>query len=150
MHVSAILDEGTLLSGGALRSMAIERTPGDAAVVLEDYGIGEGDLLILMNAYGINAAFIDAVPLQGIRVWGVLVFADHSYGAKTDAEREAIARKAAVTALHAAEAGEERSCGSTGIRRTGKDGAAGGGRSGRRAGSGIDSGRVLGHLRLRA
>ena len=25
MHVSAILDEGTLLSGGALRSMAIER-----------------------------------------------------------------------------------------------------------------------------
>ena len=28
MHISAILDEGTLLSNGALRSMAIERTPG--------------------------------------------------------------------------------------------------------------------------
>ena len=28
MHVSAILDEGTLLSNGALRSMAVERTPG--------------------------------------------------------------------------------------------------------------------------
>lgn len=28
MHISAILGEGTLLSNGALRSMAIERTPG--------------------------------------------------------------------------------------------------------------------------
>ena len=27
MHMNAILDEGTLLSNGALRSMAIERTP---------------------------------------------------------------------------------------------------------------------------
>lgn len=31
VNVSAILDEGTLLSGGALRSMAIERTPATAA-----------------------------------------------------------------------------------------------------------------------
>jgi uncharacterized phosphosugar-binding protein len=36
MHVSAILDEGTLLSNGALRSMAIERTPGYGRVVIED------------------------------------------------------------------------------------------------------------------
>ncbi|MCA1321588.1 SIS domain-containing protein [Bacillus tianshenii] len=60
MHVSAILDEGTLLSGGALRSMAIERTPGYGKVVIEDYGLKSGDLLIIVNAYGINAATIDA------------------------------------------------------------------------------------------
>ena len=60
MHVSAILDEGTLLSSGALRSMAIERTPGYGRVVIADWGLGEGDLLILVNAYGINAALIDA------------------------------------------------------------------------------------------
>lgn len=60
MHMSAILDEGTLLSNGALRSMAIERTPGYGKIVIEDRGIGEGDLLILVNAYGINAALIDA------------------------------------------------------------------------------------------
>ena len=60
MHVSAILDEGTLLSNGALRSMAIERTPGYGKIVIADSGVGEGDLLILVNAYGINAALIDA------------------------------------------------------------------------------------------
>lgn len=60
MHISAILDEGTLLSNGALRSMALERTPGYGRVVIEDRGLGGDDLLILVNAYGINAALIDA------------------------------------------------------------------------------------------
>lgn len=60
MHVSAILDEGTLLSNGALRSMAIERTPGYGKVVINDADLKEGDLLILANSYGINAALIDA------------------------------------------------------------------------------------------
>lgn len=60
MHVSAILDEGTLLSNGALRSMAIERTPGYGKIVIRDQRLGAGDLLILVNAYGINAALIDA------------------------------------------------------------------------------------------
>jgi uncharacterized phosphosugar-binding protein len=60
MHVSAILDEGTLLSNGALRSMAIERTPEYGKVVIADRNLGENDLLVLVNAYGINAALIDA------------------------------------------------------------------------------------------
>lgn len=60
MHVSAILDEGTLLSNGALRSMAIERTPGYGKVVVADRRLGPDDVLILVNAYGINAALIDA------------------------------------------------------------------------------------------
>lgn len=60
MHVAAILDEGTLLSGGALRSMAIERNPGYGRIVIESHHLGTGDLLILVNAYGINAALIDA------------------------------------------------------------------------------------------
>jgi uncharacterized phosphosugar-binding protein len=60
MHVSAILDEGTLLSNGALRSMAIERTPGYGRIVIADRNLGGDDLLILVNAYGINAALIDA------------------------------------------------------------------------------------------
>lgn len=60
MHVSAILDEGTLLSNGALRSMAMERTPGYGKLVIADRRLGENDLLILVNAYGINAALIDA------------------------------------------------------------------------------------------
>ncbi len=39
MHVDAILDEGTLLSSGALRSMAIERLPGYGRVVIERAGL---------------------------------------------------------------------------------------------------------------
>lgn len=74
MHVSAILDEGTLLSNGALRSMAIERTPGYGKVVIADNRLGAGDLLLLTNAYGINAALIDAAleaRSRGVFVIGV-------------------------------------------------------------------------------
>lgn len=74
MHISAMLDEGTLLSGGALRSMAIERLPGYGAIVIDEYGLGAGDLLILINAYGINAALIDAAleaKRRGVRTIGV-------------------------------------------------------------------------------
>lgn len=74
MHVSAILDEGTLLSGGALRSMAIERTPGYGNIVMEDYGLQEGDLLLIINAYGINSATIDAAleaKKRGVKTIGV-------------------------------------------------------------------------------
>lgn len=60
MHISAILDEGTMLANGALRSMAIERTPGYGKVVIANRGLGETDLLVLVNAYGINAALIDS------------------------------------------------------------------------------------------
>jgi uncharacterized phosphosugar-binding protein len=74
MHVAAILDEGTLLSSGALRSMAIERTPGYGRIVIEDRGLGDGDLLVLVNAYGINAALIDAALTareRGVRLVGI-------------------------------------------------------------------------------
>ncbi len=60
MHIAAILDEGTLLSSGALRSMAIERMPGYGKMVIANRGLGKDDVLILVNAYGINAALIDA------------------------------------------------------------------------------------------
>ncbi len=74
MHVSAILDEGTLLSNGALRLMAIERTPGYGRIVIDDAGLGADDVLILVNAYGINAAPIDAALWAGelgVRTIGV-------------------------------------------------------------------------------
>ena len=74
MHVSAILDEGTLLSNGALRSMAVERTPGYGRIVIDNAGLGAGDVLVLVNAYGINAALIDAALTaqeRGVRTIGV-------------------------------------------------------------------------------
>ena len=74
LHVSAILDEGTLLSNGALRSMAVERTPGYGRIVIENAGLGPDDLLLLVNAYGINAALVDAALTareRGVRTIGV-------------------------------------------------------------------------------
>jgi uncharacterized phosphosugar-binding protein len=59
-HVSAILDEGTLLSNGALRSVAMERTPGYGKIVIANQQLTEGDLVLLVSAYGVNAALIDA------------------------------------------------------------------------------------------
>ena len=60
MHINPILDEGTLLSSGGLRSMAIERLPGYGRIVMEKSGFAKDDVLILINAYGINSALIDA------------------------------------------------------------------------------------------
>ena len=60
MHVSAMLNQETMLSSGAMKSMQTERLPGYGKIVVNDYGIGEGDLLIVANAYGINSATIDA------------------------------------------------------------------------------------------
>ncbi|MFB4159557.1 sugar isomerase domain-containing protein [Geomicrobium sp. JSM 1781026] len=82
MHASAILDEGTLLSSGALRSMAIERTPGYGRIVMENERLQTGDLLIIVNAYGINAATIDAALYareKGIKTIGVSSI-DHEKG----------------------------------------------------------------------
>ncbi len=89
MHVSAILDEGTLLSGGALRSMAIERTPGYGRVVIADWGLGAGDLLILANAYGINAALIDAAIEARARGVFLIGFSSRRHAERTSPDHPA-------------------------------------------------------------
>ncbi len=57
--VNAMLDAGTSLIHGAKRSNHVERTCGYAKAVLDSYGITDGDVLIIVNAYGINAMTID-------------------------------------------------------------------------------------------
>lgn len=61
--INAILDAGTNLIHGAKRSNIIERTPGYASRVLDAYGVGEkeGEVIIIINAYGINSMTIDTV-----------------------------------------------------------------------------------------
>lgn len=73
-HVSAMIDQETMLSAGALKSMQVERLPGYGQIIVEDYNIGEGDLLWIVNAYGINSATIDAAltaKARGANVIGV-------------------------------------------------------------------------------
>src|SRR5690625_71757 len=85
MHVSAILDEGTLLSNGALRSMAMERTPGYGRVVVDDHDLGNDDLLVLVNAYGINAALIDAAMVAHERGVTLVGISSHEHAERTAA-----------------------------------------------------------------
>lgn len=89
MHISAILDEGTLLSNGALRSMAIERTPGIGRIVIRDQGLGAEDVLILVNAYGINAALIDAALEARERGVTVIGFSSRAHAERTPKDHPA-------------------------------------------------------------
>jgi uncharacterized phosphosugar-binding protein len=61
--INAILDPGTNLIHGAKRSNFIERTPGYALKVLDAYRVGRkpGEVMIIVNAYGVNAMCIDTV-----------------------------------------------------------------------------------------
>ncbi len=58
--IVSFIDDGFYLGHGAARSMAIERTPGYARAILSHPEMGAGDVLIIVNAYGINAATIDS------------------------------------------------------------------------------------------
>lgn len=58
--VFPILDPGVSIAFGARRSSAVERTQGYAQAVLGTYPITRDDVLLIVNAYGINACTIDA------------------------------------------------------------------------------------------
>lgn len=83
MHVSAILNQETMLSNGAMKSMYVERLPGYGKIVINDYGIGEGDLLIVANAYGINSATIDAALTAKENGATVIGICSHEHSANT-------------------------------------------------------------------
>ena len=101
MHISAILNQETMLSSGALKSMQTERLPGYGKIVVEDYGIGEGDLLWIVNAYGINSATIDAAltaKAHGAKVIGVSSH-EHAETCPLDHSRPVIPAKRICTML---------------------------------------------------
>lgn len=83
MHVSAILNQETMLTDGAMKSMQVERLPGYGKIVINDYGIGEGDLLIVANAYGINSATIDAALTAKENGATVIGICSHEHSANT-------------------------------------------------------------------
>jgi len=58
--IYSFLDDGFYLGNGAGRSMRIERTPGYARALLKEVAFDSGDLLIIVNAYGIDSSTIDS------------------------------------------------------------------------------------------
>ncbi|GII95535.1 hypothetical protein Ssi02_57660 [Sinosporangium siamense] len=69
--VSPIVDQDTLLTQGAARSTTNERTPGRAARLLDEHGVGDGDIVLIVNAFGVNATVIEMG--LGARQRGALV-----------------------------------------------------------------------------
>lgn len=60
--INAILDAGFNLMHGAKRSNIVERTPGYAAAVFDAYRVGRtpGEVIIIVNAYGVNAVCLES------------------------------------------------------------------------------------------
>jgi uncharacterized phosphosugar-binding protein len=58
--IYSFIDDGFYLGHGAGRSMRIERTPSYARAILAEVAFEARDLLIIVNAYGINSATIDS------------------------------------------------------------------------------------------
>lgn len=98
MHVNAMLNQETMLSMGALKSMQVERLPGYGRIVVNDYRIGKGDLLIVVNAYGINSATIDAA-LQA-KENGACVIGVSSHKHANECPKDHVARHPCKQNLH--------------------------------------------------
>lgn len=98
MHVNAILNTETMLSGGALKSMQVERLPGYGKIIINDYGIGEGDLLIVVNAYGINSATIDAAMEAKSKGATVIGISSHEHA--NNCPKDHVARHPSKKNLH--------------------------------------------------
>jgi uncharacterized phosphosugar-binding protein len=58
--VNAILEPGVSLSFGARRSTVVERATGWMKGVMDTYGMLAGDVILIVNANGINSSTIDA------------------------------------------------------------------------------------------
>lgn len=72
--VNAILDLGVSLALGAVRSTKVERTPGYARAILDTHPLHAGDVILVVNANGVNAVTIDAAleaKKRGLTVIGI-------------------------------------------------------------------------------
>ena len=73
--INAILDPGTNVIHGAKRSNIIERCPGYGIKVMDAYGLTKpGEVVIIVNAYGINSMTIDVAlesRKRGLKTIGI-------------------------------------------------------------------------------
>ncbi|MFQ5711770.1 MAG: sugar isomerase domain-containing protein [Candidatus Geothermarchaeales archaeon] len=58
--LNAIFDFGLFFGSGARRALRFEHLSGYAGVLLDYHGVGEGDLVVIFNDYGINHLSIEA------------------------------------------------------------------------------------------
>lgn len=80
--INAVLDAGVNLVHGAKRSNIIERCEGYAKTLFASYSMGEkpGEVIIIANAYGINAMTIDTALEAKKRGMSVIAVTAKSFG----------------------------------------------------------------------
>ncbi len=59
MEILPMLDQGLTMNSGQLRSAGFERMSGYAKVVLKDYDVRSGDVVIVISNSGVNAAPVE-------------------------------------------------------------------------------------------
>ncbi len=79
--INALLDPGIDLAHGAKHSTIMERTLGYGKAVLDSYDLKEGEVIVIVNAYGINTKTIEVAlesKTKGLTTIGVgsTAFAD--------------------------------------------------------------------------
>lgn len=79
--INAVLDAGVNLVHGAKRSNIIERCEGYGLTIFESYGMGkkDGEVIIIANAYGINAMTIDVALEAKRRNMSVIAVTSQSF-----------------------------------------------------------------------
>lgn len=97
-QISPIIDAGVSLINGGLYTSVVGRTPGYARAVLKRYNLTRADLLVIVNAYGMNCLSIDAA-LEA-RERGATVIAITSPAHSDALPRDHIARHPSKKNLH--------------------------------------------------
>lgn len=89
--INAVLDAGVNLVHGAKRSNIIERCEGYAKTLFESYDIGKkpGEVIIIANAYGINAMTIDTALEAKKRGMKIIAVTSPAFGEKVPAGAKA-------------------------------------------------------------
>jgi uncharacterized phosphosugar-binding protein len=73
-NINPLLDPSVMPSNGAVHSNWMERTEGLAPSIIHSYGVKPGELMIIVNAYGINPMTIDTAleaRRMGVKTIGI-------------------------------------------------------------------------------
>jgi uncharacterized phosphosugar-binding protein len=97
-QISPIIDAGVSLINGGLYTSVVGRTPGYARAVLQRYNLTPDDLIVIVNAYGMNCLSIDAA--QVAKEHGAMVIAITSPAHADALPRDHIARHPSQKNLH--------------------------------------------------
>ncbi len=101
-----VLSAATMLHEGAVSGSALERTPGLVGPILDRYGIGARDVLVVISNSGVNAAPLEAARYGRERGAAVVALTSLAYSAQAADGRTRLADLADVVIDNGIPAGD--------------------------------------------